>query len=308
MYGPTCSELTPSDICSLLFRHEFHFCSVADTRGYLSGEIFQKRFNSIPSTTLTLCRLRLCYMNPTLKTVIPKPILKFARHVRSRFFADYQKHHAELSFWQGRFKADKGHFQNSHYRRILLAIAGESTDEFTRGKIVADFGCGPRGSLVWATPALLRVGIDVLADRYFDEFKTDLALHDMIYLKSTEKSIPLPSHFVDIVFTLNAIDHVDHFTAMCSEILRILKPGGLFIGSFNLEEPETATEPQRLTVDLIKTYLLGPMTIETYRISEKGPKDNVYGPLLENNELVYRKGNEGILWVRASKPVAQFTP
>ena len=30
MYGPTCSELTPSDICSLLFRHEFHFCSVAD--------------------------------------------------------------------------------------------------------------------------------------------------------------------------------------------------------------------------------------------------------------------------------------
>ena len=241
-------------------------------------------------------------MNSTLKTAIPKPILNFARHVRSSFLADYQKHHAELSFWQGRFKADKGNFQNSHYRKILLAIAGESTDDFTRGKIVADFGCGPRGSLVWASSALLRIGIDVLADRYFDEFKTDLALHDMIYLKSTEKSIPLPSNYVEVVFTLNAIDHVDHFTAMCSEILRILKPGGLFIGSFNLEEPETATEPQRLTEEMIKSHLLDKLLVQTYRISEKGPKDNVYAPLFDTKDLVYRKGNEGILWVRASKP------
>ena len=241
-------------------------------------------------------------MNSALKAAIPQPVLNLAREVRRRLIPDYQKHHAELSFWQGRFKADNGHFQNSHYRRILMAIAGESSDQFLDGKIVADFGSGPRGSLAWATAAKLRIGIDVLADRYFDEFKTDLALHDMIYLKSTEKSIPLPSHFVDVVFTLNAIDHVDHFASMCSEIIRILKPGGVFIGSFNLEEPETATEPQRLTVDLIKTHLLAPLTVETFRISEKGPSDNVYGPLLENKDLVYRKGNEGILWVRASKP------
>ena len=241
-------------------------------------------------------------MNPFLKAAIPKPVLNMARAVRRHLIPDYQKHHAELSFWQGRFKVDNGHFQNSHYRRILMAIAGENSDQFLDGKIVADFGSGPRGSLAWATEARLRIGIDVLADRYFDEFKTDLAQHNMIYLKSTEKSIPLPSHFVDVVFTLNAIDHVDHFASMSSEIIRILKPGGLFVGSFNLEEPETATEPQRLTVDLIKTHLLDFLEVETYRISEKGPQDNVYVPLLDKKDLVYRKGNEGILWVRASKP------
>jgi hypothetical protein len=30
------------------------------------------------------------------------------------------------------------------------------------------------------------------------------------------------------------MDHVDNFDAMCSELLRILRPGGELIGSFNL--------------------------------------------------------------------------
>ena len=54
----------------------------------------------------------------------------------------------------------------------------------------------------------------------------------MIYLKSTEKIIPLPSDFVDVLFTLNAIDHVNDFPAICSEIIRVIRPGRLFIGSF----------------------------------------------------------------------------
>jgi len=49
----------------------------------------------------------------------------------------------------------------------------------------------------------------------------------MIYLKSTEKVIPLPSEFVDIIFTVNAIDHVNNFEIMCDEIIRVLKPGGI---------------------------------------------------------------------------------
>ena len=46
----------------------------------------------------------------------------------------------------------------------MLAMAEEPTADFLAGKIVAAFGCGPRGSLVWAPNALLRIGIDVLAD------------------------------------------------------------------------------------------------------------------------------------------------
>jgi len=155
---------------------------------------------------------------------LPKPIRLVLNKIYIKFFTN--KYIEELSYQKGRYIIDNGVFQNAHYERLMLAMAGEPDSSFLKGKIVADFGCGQRGSLVWAKPAILRIGIDVLADRYADEFTKDIISHGMIYLRSTEKVIPLPSDFVDVMFTLNALDHVDSFTNMCSEILRVLKPDG----------------------------------------------------------------------------------
>jgi len=210
------------------------------------------------------------------------------------------KYDAELNFWRSRLKINKGKFSNSHYERLLLAIAEEPSDDFLSGKIVADFGCGPRGSLVWASSALLRIGIDVLADRYADEFTDNIVSHGMIYLKSTENVIPLPSDFVDVMFTLNAMDHVDNFPVMCKEIIRVLKPGGEFIGSFNLEEPRSTCEPQQLNERIIKENLLNHLEVQSYRITKKGPKEDLYAPFF-GGALSYGLGQEGYLWVRARK-------
>jgi SAM-dependent methyltransferase len=233
-----------------------------------------------------------------LKAKTPESIKKIVRPLRDLFI---RKHDAELSFWRSRFETDNGRFKNSHYERLMLAMAEETTDDFLKGKVVADFGCGPRGSLVWAGSALLRIGIDVLADRYADEFTDNITSHGMIYLKSTEKVIPLPAGFVDIMFTLNAIDHVDNFSIMCNEIVRVLKPGGQFIGSFNLEEPVSLCEPQQLNERVIKENLLSKLEVQSYRIAEKGPKGNLYAPFF-NGSVSYRPGQEGLLWVRARKP------
>jgi SAM-dependent methyltransferase len=211
-----------------------------------------------------------------------------------------KKNVAELSFWRSRFDIDNGNFDNQHFGRIFLAIAQESDDSFLRGKVVADFGCGPRGSLVWAKSALLRIGIDVLADRYADEFTSNIVSHGMIYLKSTEKVIPLPDGFVDVMFTLNAMDHVDRFPDMCREILRVLKSGGEFIGSFNLGEPESPCEPQQLDEKLIKENLLKYLTVKSYRVTRQGPREDFYAPFFRN-KLSYSEGEKGILWVRAIK-------
>lgn len=233
-----------------------------------------------------------------LKAIIPEPIKQFLRPIRNRYL---KKNVAELSYWQSRLENDKGRFNNSGYEKIMLAMAEESNDNFIKGKIVADFGCGPCGSLVWARSAILRIGIDVLSDRYADEFTNDITTHGMIYLKSTEKVIPLPSDFVDIMFSLNAIDHVDKFSVMCAEIVRVLKPGGEFIVSFNLEEPASPCEPQQLNEKTIKENLLNNLEVQSYRITKKGPKGNLYGPFF-NGSLSYELGQEGFLWVRARKP------
>jgi ubiquinone/menaquinone biosynthesis C-methylase UbiE len=233
----------------------------------------------------------------TLKKITPQPIKGIIRPIYHLFINKYD---GELAFWQSRFEIDNGQFTNAHYRHLMLAMAEEDDDKFVEGKIVADFGCGPRGSLTWATSAQLRIGIYVLADRYADEFFSNIISHRMIYLKSTEKAIPLPSDFVDIMFTINAIDHVENFPIMCNEILRVLKPGGKFIGSFNLEEPASLMEPQKLSEKVIQDNLLNQLEVQSYRITEKGPADDPYAPFFSGS-LFYRPDREGYLWVKARK-------
>lgn len=212
------------------------------------------------------------------------------------------KYHSELSFWKSKFENERGVFKNSHYRKLMLAMAGEADEGFLEGKIVADFGCGPRGSLIWATPAMLRIGIDVLADAYAEHFKQNIISHGMIYVKSTEKAIPIPSNYVDVLYTLNALDHVDDFKTACKEIIRIIKPGGKLIGSFNLEVGPTSCEPQRLTEEIINKNLLDYLKISSYRIVNPGPEHAPYLPFFEG-EISYKRERPGLLWVRAQKPV-----
>lgn len=236
-------------------------------------------------------------LKQSIKSALPPGLKNRLRPLVNPFL---NKNREELDFWRSRLARDHGTFRNDHYAKIFLAMAGEADDSFLTGKIVADFGCGPRGSLVWARAAALRIGIDVLADAYADAFTDNVLSHDMIYLKSTEKVIPLPSDFVDVLFTLNAIDHVDNFPQSCRELLRILKPGGLLIASFNLNEPATACEPQTLTEPLIDQHLLNHLEVITRRVSRKGPPADLYAPFF-NNTLSYQPGEEGILWVKAMK-------
>ena len=237
-----------------------------------------------------------------LKNTLPEPVKSVIKNAfRPIINLILKKEYEELRFWRQRHEMENGKFNNDFYSTLLLNMAEESCDEFLEGKIVADFGCGPRGSLVWIKSAAIKIGIDVLTDKYSDTFSEDIKSHGMIYVKSTEKVIPIPSEFVDVLFTLNAIDHVNNFQGMCAEILRIIKPGGLFVGGFNLEEPATACEPHQLNEQLIKSNLLNNLEIESYRITRKGPPENHFEPFFTGN-LAYEQGEEGYLWVKARKP------
>jgi SAM-dependent methyltransferase len=206
------------------------------------------------------------------------------------------KYTSEFYYWYIQLQNDGGTFRNGWYRDLMLNIAGETDENFVTEKIVADFGCGPRGSLCWATDARERVGIDVLVDKYR---LLGIEQQNMRYVQSSEKTIPIETDSVDILFTVNAMDHVDNFEAMCSEVLRILKPGGEFIASFNLEEEATACEPQTLTEDRIRQSLLQHFNIQHYRMAKQGPKGNGYLHFGDGSDAP----TEGprYLWVRAQK-------
>jgi SAM-dependent methyltransferase len=224
-----------------------------------------------------------------------RPMMKGIVRVLPSLF----KYQEEIGFWQTLWNT--GQFVNSHYGPTFLAIAGEQDQSFLKNKIVADFGCGPQGSLCWATEAKERIGIDVLADSY-SQF--GIATHNMTYVVSSERRIPLPSNYVDVMFTINAMDHVNYFKTICNEIVRVLAPGGLFVGSFNLGEPPTFSEPQTLSERRVRDVFLGQLDVQTYRTAPMGTREiGVYKYLVEPDAPRPAHFEEYCLWVKAKKPL-----
>jgi SAM-dependent methyltransferase len=226
--------------------------------------------------------------------------IRFTEQVIQYFFASKQQY--ELRYWKSRYKEEGYTFENSYYRKLMLGIAQEENDNFLKDKIVGDFGCGPRGSLAWAKQAAMRIGIDVLAKRYVECFPTEHLKHQMIYLASTETSIPLPDESLDVLYTVNALDHVAHLEAMCSEMRRVLKRGGLLIGSYNLQHKPTKAEPQKLTEQKLKRMLFNGYEILSWRLSAPGNAklENIYSPFYSNRLLEPGTG-PSILWAKAQK-------
>ena len=230
---------------------------------------------------------------------LPKSVIKLLDPIYYSFFKPI-KFDREYQFWQKKYIEENKNFNNSHYEKLMLGIAQEKDQYFLKDKIIADFGCGPRGSLKWVNSAKIKIGIDVLVEKYTDNFTSNIISHDMVYVQSTENVIPIPSNYIDILFTLNAMDHVDNFDIMSKEIIRIIKPNGEFIASFNLNEPVTECEPLTLTEDIIKKHLLNYFSIISYRVTNALPNSNSYEQFFKGN-LNYNKGEIATLWVRAIK-------
>lgn len=212
------------------------------------------------------------------------------------------KYDFELSYWQNQYKKEGGRFNNTHYKALMLAIAEEENDDFWQGRVVADFGCGPRGSLAWTDTPAIKLGIDVLASRYMKLFGDELKTHNMVYVVSDEKRIMIPDNYVDCLLTMNSLDHVADMGAMVSEILRILKPGGQLLASFNLNEPPTVCEPLTLTEELLNEHFLKYFKIISYRKAFKDEKE-ISSINLFKSQRVYEPDNNQpiLLWVKGEK-------
>lgn len=124
---------------------------------------------------------------------------------RKLFYLFRSKEQAELGYWKKCFRKEGNTFQNAHYQRLLLAMAGEVDDGFLRDKRVADFGCGPRGSLTWIDSTEAKIGIDLLVKAYLRHFTAVMKTHDMIYVNATERLIPIPDAYLDIIIYLKRL-------------------------------------------------------------------------------------------------------
>ena len=145
---------------------------------------------------------------------------------------------------------------------------------FYAGKRVLDIGCGPRGSLEWASMAAERVGLDPLVESYRS---LGIDKHQMSYVGVGAEHIPFDDGHFDVVASFNSLDHVDDLDAALREIARVTAPGGTWLLVVDVAHGPTVTEPQRLEWDLLDA--LAPDWELVERRAFARPSDNVYDNL-----------------------------
>ena len=216
------------------------------------------------------------------------------------------RHASEDEFWD-RMQAELGSGTDTdYYREFMLKMSNLPDESFFAGKAVVDIGCGPRGSLTWLDNAKAAIGLDTLAERYTRFGTSDHP--NMIYLQSPSERMPFPSGSIDVVISMNSLDHVDDLAQTCREIRRVLKPGGHFLGSLNLEEPPTVTEPYTLTESWLRANLLSGWEEEFCLVRPRVPSNELWGPykyFLQDApppELLNGK-HPMAMWCRFRKPI-----
>lgn len=223
---------------------------------------------------------------------------------KSRIVKGWYKKVSEFSYWQDILNQETI-FKNNGYKQVMLCLAEEENDEFLEGKVVADFGCGPRGSLAWTNKPLMKLGIDVLIQEYME--LTDLSKHGMVYVTAKEDKIPMPDECVDYIIALEVLDRVNDIKTTVKEITRILKKGGVFAGSFPLNELlyEDDGQPQSFDQSVINS-LDDDYEVLSVRIAKRAtdtgehfePYYNmIHGKYVDN----LKNGEKGFLWFRAVK-------
>src|SRR5206468_2928985 len=146
----------------------------------------------------------------------------------------------------------QGGLSSDHFEEFFTEHFGLMR-AFYEGKRLLDIGCGPRGSLEWASMAEERVGLDPLVGSYRD---LGIETHQMTYVEAHSEDVPFDDGRFDVVSSFNSLDHVDDLEPTIAEIKRVLKPGGTFLLITDVNHDPTPTEPIEFSWDIVDS--LGP--------------------------------------------------
>jgi ubiquinone/menaquinone biosynthesis C-methylase UbiE len=209
------------------------------------------------------------------------------------------KRAAELDFWRGVFEHDGGRPYNGHFAALFQEPFGLSSD-FYEGKRMLDVGCGPAGSLEWATMAAERVGLDPLIGRYrslgFDEQR-------MRYVEARSEEMPFADESFDVVSTLNSLDHVEDVRRTIAEMIRVLTVNGSVLLLVEVNHRPTVTEPATLPWELPSWFGSSMRTVLERRYETRDAGSWFYEPVFADQrwDESRTEPRSGILVARLEK-------
>jgi ubiquinone/menaquinone biosynthesis C-methylase UbiE len=131
-----------------------------------------------------------------------------------------------------RFNSNEKYFaqrvaDTSHYRKLF-----EPFVKF-EGKTVLDLGC----NLGYLLHSFLQhekftaIGGDLIT-HYLKEAQRNYG-NEIEFVQTTPTQIPLPDNSVDVVYTIDTVEHLSQPREIFQDVFRVLKPGGIFLVHFN---------------------------------------------------------------------------
>src|SRR5579863_3983879 len=200
-----------------------------------------------------------------------------ADRVLQRVSPSYQlrrKHEAELAYWQSELNHLRDWFEKgtrdwwglrpptseqklnvselwvvnavmtrNALRPTYLERLGVERDGFRKQRVL-EIGSGPMAPILQFDECT-RHCVDPLVTLYM-EAGWPLFGYDATFVNTGGESLPYPDGYFDAVISVNALDHVDDFERVASEMQRVLKAGGRAFFEVEYHAP-TVTEPVRLS-------------------------------------------------------------
>jgi SAM-dependent methyltransferase len=171
------------------------------------------------------------------------------------------------------------------HEKIIEYFIGSSIN----GLKIVDFGSGPICALNKYTKNNIVYGVDVLSNHYETMLKKHKFPHGYRFVECSEKSIPLTSDSIDLIYSSNAIDHCTKPYLILDELRRLLSNAGKMIIVVNINKKITFTEPSKIDDGEMIDYM--DHNFEKLKVIRcpRGPLGSWYMPFLSGERL---KDNE----------------
>ena len=139
--------------------------------------------------------------------------------------------------WVVNAVATRNALRPTYLERLCL-----KANHFT-GKRVLEVGSGPMAPILQFSDCA-RHCVDPLVNLYM-EAGWPLFAYDAKFINTGGESLPYPDGYFDAVVSVNALDHVDNFEQVASEMQRVIRRGGGAYFEVEYHAP-TVTEPVSL--------------------------------------------------------------
>lgn len=117
-----------------------------------------------------------------------------------------------------------GRIEIEHLHRYFMA------KEYAKDKIALDIASGEGyGTAMLAEIANYVYGVDISAEAVAYAREKYSKIKNVEFLEGNCAAIPLPDDSVDFVCSFETIEHHDHHCEMMQEVVRVLKPDGVFM-------------------------------------------------------------------------------